>query len=228
MKNKLVIITIVVVIGFSMIACSKSGGGSSGGGKSLNSPEALKEYLDKKPANSPDKPIKVSMAINGPMLKSVANVIKATGKYVILNIFGNALTEIPDYAFKNCETLVGINIPNSVKTIGGEAFSKCSNLSSITIPNSVETIGGSAFYQSGNLTSVTIGSGVTNIWDCAFFLCYNLTSVTFKGTIIPHEYGYLGHGPAFNGDLDRKYLAGGIGTYTTTAPVNDNSKWTKQ
>jgi len=29
--------------------------------------------------------------------------------------------------------------------------------------------------------------------------------------------------------LRAKYLAGGIGTYTTTAPVNDNnSKWTKQ
>jgi len=31
-----------------------------------------------------------------------------------------------------------------------------------------------------------------------------------------------------DGDLREKYLAGGIGTYTTTAPVNDFSKWTKQ
>jgi len=28
--------------------------------------------------------------------------------------------------------------------------------------------------------------------------------------------------------LQEKYLAGGIGTYTTTAPVNENSKWTKK
>jgi hypothetical protein len=28
--------------------------------------------------------------------------------------------------------------------------------------------------------------------------------------------------------LRAKYLAGGIGTYTTTAPVDRNAKWTKQ
>jgi len=28
--------------------------------------------------------------------------------------------------------------------------------------------------------------------------------------------------------LKEKYLAEGIGTYTTTAPVNYDSKWTKQ
>jgi len=35
---------------------------------------------------------------------------------------------------------------------------------------------------------------------------------------------------AFNiiGDLKDKYLAGGIGTYKTTAPVSDRSVWTKQ
>jgi len=32
----------------------------------------------------------------------------------------------------------------------------------------------------------------------------------------------------FYGDLIKNYLAEGIGTYTTTAPVNNNSKWTKQ
>jgi len=34
----------------------------------------------------------------------------------------------------------------------------------------------------------------------------------------------------FNGDLRDKYLAanGGIGTYTTTAPVNRDSVWTKR
>jgi hypothetical protein len=32
----------------------------------------------------------------------------------------------------------------------------------------------------------------------------------------------------FLGDLQNKYLAGGIGTYTTTAPVGSSSVWTKQ
>jgi len=35
-------------------------------------------------------------------------------------------------------------------------------------------------------------------------------------------------GISFNGDLHEKYLAGGIGTYTTTAPVNNKSIWKKK
>jgi hypothetical protein len=64
----------------------------------------------------------------------------------------------------------------------------------------------------------------------AFAGCTNLASVTFQGTIGRYsigggeDYGY----PTFNGDLKNKYLAGGIGTYTTTAPVGRNSSWTKQ
>jgi len=59
----------------------------------------------------------------------------------------------------------------------------------------------------------------------AFADCKSLTSVTFQGKIDSDKFGY-----AFSdsGDLRDKYLAGGIGTYTTTAPVNSKSKWTKQ
>jgi hypothetical protein len=33
---------------------------------------------------------------------------------------------------------------------------------------------------------------------------------------------------SFSGDLYNKYRAGGVGTYTTTAPVNEWSVWTKK
>jgi hypothetical protein len=38
------------------------------------------------------------------------------------------------------------------------------------------------------------------------------------------------HSIAFSGlgDLRSKYLAGGMGTYTTTAPVGQSSVWRKQ
>jgi hypothetical protein len=279
MKNlfKLIgIIAIIAVIGFTMIACNKSGGSSGsdsskssgGGGKNINSAEELKEYLDKQPVNGPDKPIKVSMIINDPMLKSVVDVIKSAGKYVSLNITGNALTIIPKKSFEKCETLVGITIPDSVTSIeedafknttwlnnhadgvvylgkivfsykgspsnitipdsvtsiGDSAFRVCGSLTSITIPNSVTSIGNNVFLGCASLTNVTIPSSVTRIGIAAFFVCDNLASVTFQGTISSNNFG----DPAFFGDLRDKYLAGGIGTYTTTAPVNENSKWTKK
>jgi hypothetical protein len=215
MKNKKMIlgIAIILVIGLTMIACNKSSGGGSsgGGGKSLNSPEALKEYLDSQPANSPDKPIKVSMAINDPMFKNVADVIKSAGKYVSLNITGNALTEIPKNAFYNtgkqegCKTLVGLTLPESVTKIGGSAFMDCSNLTSVTI----------------------IGNDFTEIGENAFTSCRNLISVTFQHPGI--SFGSYGSQDPFSGsDLGNKYALGGVGTYTTTAPVDYKSKWEKQ
>jgi hypothetical protein len=94
----------------------------------------------------------------------------------------------------------------------------------VTIPNSVTSIENYAFWNCTNLTSVTIQNSVTNIWSGAFNGCTGLTSVTFQGTIAEAYFGGL----SFDGDLRGKYLAGGIGTYTTTAPVNNNSVWTKQ
>jgi len=79
------------------------------------------------------------------------------------------------------------------------------------------TIPGRAFYgpKSDNawgcapLTGITIPNSVTSI-DFAFEYCTSLASVTIQCTIT-----YLSSGVM--GDLDDKYLAGGIGTYKTTA-----------
>jgi len=281
---------------------------SGSGGKTINSAKALEEYLDSQPANSPDKPIKVSMGANELMLPKIRDVLNYADKYVSLNLTGDALTIIPAGAFKGCKTLVSITIPNSVTRIENAAFSGCTSLTSITIPNNVTSIGGSAFSGCTSLTnvtipnsvtrienaafsgctsltnvtipnsvtriewgafkrcnsltsitihnsiteigqhafedcisliSVTIGSGVIWIGDSAFFGCKKLASVTFQGTITANNFGsytyynvtykeYTDFVLPFHGDLDKKYLAGGPGTYTTTAPVNDKSVWTKK
>jgi hypothetical protein len=64
--------------------------------------------------------------------------------------------------------------------------------------------------------------------------CTSLTSVTFQGTIPPNNLDRYAFSftdkdkRLYYNDILDKYLAGGPGTYTTTAPVNENSKWTKQ
>ena len=315
------VIALTVIVAFT--ACS----GSGGGGKSLNSAEALKEYLDKQPANSPDKPIKVAMKANDMMLGNIKEVLQNVDKYVSLDLSGSPLTAIPQGAFENCKTLAGITIPDSVTGIGGSAFYGCTSLTSIIIPKSVTSIGFNAFgdnltsitVASGNpnytieggilyskteivyvpkgisgnvtipngvtsireyafantgLTSVTIPNSVTSIEDGAFYVCTGLTSVTIpnsvtsigrgafmncaslKSVTIPTSVTSIGNNAfvncafltsvtfqgtidqlgdldgfsssPFDGDLDYKYYAGGIGTYTTTTPVGDNSIWTKQ
>ena len=58
---------------------------------------------------------------------------------------GYRVTAIGEEAFRKCETLTSVTIPNSVTSIGDRAFYDCSSLSSITIPKSVTSIGAYAF-----------------------------------------------------------------------------------
>jgi len=143
-----------------------------------NSATELKEYLDKQPANSPDQPIKVAMKVNDLMIKDIVEVLNNAGKYVSLNLSGSPLTTIPERAFSDCKTLVGITIPNSVISIGDSAFSNCTSLTSVTIPSSVTSIGNTVFLGCNSLTNITIPASVTSIGNYAFVSCNRLTSVT--------------------------------------------------
>ena len=96
----------------------------------------------------------------------------------------DSVTSIGDNAFSDCTSLTSITIPDSVITIGNYAFSYCDSLTSVTIPDSVTTIGYCAFSGCDSLTSVTIGNSVTTIGYCAFSGCDSLTSVTIPDSVI--------------------------------------------
>jgi len=165
MKNKVIAIAILLaVIGLVFTTCS-----GSGGGKSLNSAEALKGYLNEQPANSPDKPIKIAMSVNDLMIENIWEVLEKADKYVSLDFSKSVgLTKI---WFENCNSLVSMIIPDSV-----------------------------TYFETED--------------------CTRLTSITFQGGNIKSFYA--------DGDLETKYESGGAGTYTTTAPVQWDSTWTKK
>ena len=89
-----------------------------------------------------------------------------------------------DYeAFRNCNTLISVTIPNSVTFIGTSAFYGCSSLTSVTIPNSVTSITSLAFYGCSALTSVYIPNSVTEIGINAFKGCSSLASITIPRSV---------------------------------------------
>lgn len=64
------------------------------------------------------------------------------------------MTNIGEYAFKECSALISVTVPNSVTNIGGEAFKGCSGLISVTLGNGVRTISDLAFANCPELADV--------------------------------------------------------------------------
>ena len=98
-------------------------------------------------------------------------------------VIPNSVTSIGSFAFAFSESLTNITIPNSVTGIGSDAFRACYGLTSITIPNSVTSIGYQAFYGCSSLTNVNIGNSVKEIGLRAFRDCKNLSNITIASSI---------------------------------------------
>ena len=96
---------------------------------------------------------------------------------------GSGVTNIGNYAFTNCYSLVSVTIPSSVTSIGTYTFNNCYSLVSVTIPSGVTSIGNSAFNYCYSLISVTIPSSVTSIVNSAFISCYSLASITIPSGV---------------------------------------------
>ena len=75
-----------------------------------------------------------------------------------------------------------VTIEEGITLINSDAFRYCENLKSVTIPQSVEIIGHGAFASTG-LTSVVIPEGVTTVSSQAFMECTNLTTVSLPNSL---------------------------------------------
>ena len=96
------------------------------------------------------------------------------------------VTRIGESAFRNCDGLTRVSIPNTITIIGNHAFYYCTNLTSISIPSSITRIGNFAFYNCPKLTSISIPYGVTYLgWDAL-----GMTGIT--AVSIPNTVTYMG------------------------------------
>ena len=136
----------------------------------------------------------------------------ATDLVIPSTINGKTVTAIGESAFKECNTLVKVKLPETIKTIGNSVFYHCNNLEEFTFSDTVPTIGYGMFAGCVKLTKVTfpkalkkvpngmfsgctgitsldIIKGMTEIGDSAFSRCSGLTSIEIPEGIT--KIGYL-------------------------------------
>jgi len=92
------------------------------------------------------------------------------------------VTAITENAFRNCDQLTKVHIPNSVTEIGTRAFSH-SGVDSITIPDQVKTIGSLVFEYCPNLSHVEMGNQVKKINNGAFKNCAKLAVINLPDSL---------------------------------------------
>ncbi|MBR2876417.1 MAG: leucine-rich repeat domain-containing protein, partial [Clostridia bacterium] len=118
------------------------------------------------------------------------------GELITDLIIPENVTEIKDYAFRNCSSLTSITIPDSVTSIGDSAFEYCTSLTSVHITSLASWCNidfdyyANPLYYAENLylngelvTELTIPENITEIKRYAFWGCTSLTSITIPDSV---------------------------------------------
>ena len=85
-------------------------------------------------------------------------------------------------AFRHCNALAQITIPEGVCSLGIWSFNGCSALTQVQLPSTLAFIGANAFEESG-LTQITVPEGVGSIETKTFWDCEDLRAVVLPESI---------------------------------------------
>lgn len=101
----------------------------------------------------PTKGLEYTLNDEGTSYSVSKGKMKKTEKLIIPSTYNEIpVTSIKESAFKDCNSIIAVIIPDTITSIGSEAFLGCTNLKEIIIPNSVLEIGNGAFFGCSSLT----------------------------------------------------------------------------
>ena len=100
-----------------------------------------------------------------------------TNAFIQSEINDCSVSRISANAFKNCEQLVKVSIPNTITEIGDNAFARCESLREIALPDSIEELGFGSFEGCKSLISIDLPDALTEIPSSCFEWCTSLESI---------------------------------------------------
>ncbi len=96
---------------------------------------------------------------------------------------GDSVLTLGLNAFALCTGLRYVRFGQNLKLIGPGAFDSCENLTSVIIPDSVERIDEYAFNYCGNMSMVKIGKGVKTVGSRAFYSCVRIKVIDMPASV---------------------------------------------
>lgn len=112
---------------------------------------------------------KISGDIKLPNLTSLGDNAFRNTAITSVDLSGSSIASIGSHTFNNCDSLISVTLPDTVKSIGSNAFAGSALLESIVLPNGIETISGGAFSSCPKLTAINLPSSIKTIGDSAFY-----------------------------------------------------------
>lgn len=86
----------------------------------------------------------------------------------------DTVTSVGKWAFVECKNLREVRLSSNLLSVSAYAFSGCSSMESIELPRSLRVIGESAFASCSSLKSAVIYGSVVSVGEDAFFNCKSL------------------------------------------------------
>ena len=87
------------------------------------------------------------------------------------------ITAIGDNAFRGCQNIITVSLPEGLTAIGSYAFYECRRIETLKLPESATELGQNAFAYCKGLTAVTLPAGLTKITSYLFANCTSLSEV---------------------------------------------------
>ncbi len=141
---------------------------------------------------APKRKISIPTALNGIKVTGIGEEAFRNCNELTSVTIPEGVTHVDTHALGYCDSLESVSLPSSLKDIGYAAFGKCVELKSVTIPNGVKSIAADAFNGCCAIKSVVIPESVTRIGDRAFCGCRELESVAIPAGVASIGKGVFG------------------------------------